>query len=240
MKRSKEWSRFMARSRERGVALLTVLLLIGGLLVLGQSAMLVMDQVAKKSGGYRRGTRALYCAEEGLNLGRAWVLQQLAGFSALPDGLLSGVPAGVGVGPGAGLLADPVDVNDLSSPNKDLCQIPSGGPIVIGGVTVKTGGLAGICRTDAAGRPLYRINLVDDLDEPPATGINPFQDLDEVFLIRAECLATDSVLAWDPNNPATGPKTLVDVATLEVNMAGATQCYGPAGSGAGCGGGYAN
>ena len=51
--------------------------------------------------------------------------------------------------------------------------------------------LGGICRTDAAGNPLYRINLVDDIDEPPTAAINPWQDLDEVFLIRAECLSAD-------------------------------------------------
>jgi hypothetical protein len=239
---------YRARTDERGVALLIVLMLIFGLLILGESAMLVMDNVAKKSGGFRRGQRAAYCADEGLNLGRAWVLQQLKGVGALPDEVLSGNPAGSPPSPlaNSGLLTDSVDVADLSNPNKDLCQIPSGVPLTVAGVVLPNGGLGGLCRTDSAGNPLYRINLVDDIDDPVAGGIQPFQDRNEVFLIRSECLATDSMLSWDPllpgppKTPTTGPGTITEVATIEVNQAGATYCYGPGGSGAGCGGGYPN
>jgi hypothetical protein len=223
-----------------------VLMLIAGLLILAQSAMLVMGNVAKKSGEFRRLHRGGYCADEGLNLGRAWVLEQLRGFAALPDGLLSG--NGTGTGALAGILSDPMDVVDMSSPAKDLCQIPAGVPKLIGGVNVPTGGLGGICRTDAAGNPLYRINIIDDIDEPNTGPVNPFQDRDEVFLIRSECLSPEATVRVDPKPPAhvppytpeNSPNARVDVALVEVNQAGATYCYGPIGSGAGCGGGYAN
>jgi hypothetical protein len=238
-------SQLRAAKGERGVAMLMVLMLVAGLLVLGQSAMLVMGNVAKKSGSFRRSVRAQYCADEGLNLGRAWVLQQLKGFSALPDGLLSGNPPGTGTGAGAGLMADPLDINDMSSPTKDLCRIPAGVATTIGGVAIPSGGLGGLCRTDAAGNPMYRINLIDDVDDPVVGGVNPFLDRDEVFLIRAECLVPEATVVLDPtakppDTPENSPKAQVDVAMVEVNQAGATYCYGPSGSGAGCGGGYAN
>jgi len=240
-------NKFRSRTDERGIALLMVLMLVAGLLVLGESAMLVMGNVAKKSGEFRRAHRGQYCADEGLNLGRAWVLQQLKGFAALPDGVLSGSPPGTGVGgpPNAGLLADPLDVNDMNSVNKDLCRIPAGAPTTFGGVVIPTGGLGGICRLDSAGNPMYRINLIDDVDDPISGPVNPFLDRDEVFLIRSECLVPEATVVLDPKptfpfTAENSPRARVDVALVEVNQAGATYCYGPVGSGAGCGGGYAN
>ncbi len=101
--------------KERGVALLIVLMLILGLLILGQAAMLSLDQIALRSGTYRRQETGSYCAEEGLNLARAWLLKALNGATQINPLVLQE------------LLADPADpTNDatgMQNPGKDLCQV---------------------------------------------------------------------------------------------------------------------
>jgi hypothetical protein len=209
--------------KDRGVALLIVLMLILGLLILGQAAMLSLDQIALRSGTYRRQETGSYCAEEGLNLGRAWLLRALNGATQISPVLLTE------------LLADPSDpTNDatgMHSPLKDLCQIVAvpGPPAVAG--------LSGLCRPDpnSPGSNMYQINLIDDIDEQPP-GTDPFHDTNNVFFLRAECLAQSSV-----QRPSNGLQQN-DVAMVEVNQSGASNCYGMTGSSnmAGCGGGYAN
>ena len=210
-----------------GVALLIVMMIILGLLILGQAAMLLLDQVALRSGTYRRQEAGGYCAEEGLNLGRAWLLGAMAGNPQLPPTTLNW------------LLADPTDptatgINGLANANKDLCLIGTGMIPLASGTTIP--GLSGWCRTDSAGNPLYRINLVDDLDEPPPNA-NPIKDENNVFILRAECLDTNTIL----RSQATGQSNQ-DVAMVEINQAGSSSCYGlsSGANAAGCGGGYAN
>jgi hypothetical protein len=209
--------------KERGVALLIVLMLILGLLILGQAAMLSLDQIALRSGTYRRQEAGNYCAEEGLNLARAWLLKALNGATQINPVLLTE------------LLADPSDpTNDatgMQSNTKDLCQIVNvpGPPIIAG--------LHDLCRADPSSPTgwMYQINLIDDIDEqPPKT--DPFHDTNNVFFLRAECLSGAAVL-----RPASGLQQ-TDVAMVEVNQSGASNCYGMTGSAnpAGCGGGYAN
>ncbi|MHB8417123.1 MAG: pilus assembly PilX family protein [Myxococcales bacterium] len=172
---------------ERGMAMLIVMMIILGLMVVGALTMVVMDNVTRRSGSFRRTERSQYCAEEGLNLGRAWVAQYAASGS-LPTAILSGT------GKGDGLLTDPTNPLDFGQKangiQKDLCEFAQAN---IGGTTVY--GLQGICRTDPAltycGAPpcsLYRINLIDDIDEPPSQPIDPFTDENQTFLIRAECM----------------------------------------------------
>jgi ribosome-associated protein len=190
----------------RGVALLIVLMLILGLLILGQAAMLSLDQIAQRSGTYRRQQQGNYCAEEGLNLARAWLLKALNGATVLNPILEQQ------------LLADPSDpTNDatgMHSATKDLCQIVTvPGPPAIAG-------LSGLCRTDpSSGLPMYQINLIDDIDEQPPN-IDPFHDTNNVFFLRAECLANSSVL-----RPNSGLQQS-DVAMVEVNQSAASSCYG--------------
>ena len=92
--------------------------------------------------------------------------------------------------------------------NKDLCVAA---PAAIGG----TATLQGLCRTDSAGVPLYRINIIDDIDENPNPGggpiiIDPYTDADSTIIIRAECRASDA-----NQNDATGNYNWV--ATVEVS-----------------------
>jgi hypothetical protein len=209
--------------KERGVALLIVLMLILGLLILGQATMLSLDQIALRSGTYRRQETGSYCAEEGLNLARAWLLRALNGNTQINPVLLQQ------------LLADPSDpTNDatgMQSNAKDLCQIVNvlGPPI--------TPGLSGLCRPDPTSPDgwMYQINLIDDIDEQPPN-IDPFRDTNNVFFLRAECLSQNAIL-----RPTNGLQQ-GDVAMVEVNQSGASSCYGMTGSAnpAGCGGGYAN
>ena len=209
--------------KERGVALLIVLMLILGLLILGQAAMLSLDQIALRSGTYRRQETGSYCAEEGLNLARAWLLKALNGATQINPLILQQ------------LLADPSDpTNDatgMQNPAKDLCQVVTvpGPPAVAG--------LAGLCRPDPNSPDglKYQINLIDDIDEQPPN-VDPFHDTNNVFFLRAECLSGAAVL-----RPASGLQQ-TDVAMVEVNQSGASNCYGMTGSAnpAGCGGGYAN
>ncbi len=208
---------------ERGVALLIVLMLILGLLILGQAAMLSLDQIAQRSGTYRRQEQGNYCAEEGLNLARAWLLRALNGATQI-NPLLE-----------QELLADPSDpTNDatgMQSNTKDLCQIVAvpGPPAVAG--------LFGLCRPDPTSPDgwMYQINLIDDIDETPPN-IDPFHDTNNVFFLRAECLSGASQV-----RPSNGLQQS-DVAMIEVNQSAASSCYGMTGSAnpAGCGGGYAN
>ncbi len=207
---------------QRGVALLIVMMVILGLVILGQSAMLWLDRVAQSSGLYRRQEAGGYCAEEGLNLGRAWILQQMGAATQLDPLILNP------------LLADPANPSDLALATKDLCQIV-GAP---GTITLTSGrkisGLANLCRIDpTTGNPMYRINLIDDIDEPPPNA-NPFVDQDNVFLIRAECVRPS--LEYKVQRAGASQQT-TDVALVEVNQAGGAGCYsGPGGPG-GCGGG---
>ena len=205
----------MERS-SRGVAMLIVLMIILGLIVLGQSAMLWMDHVAQSSGLYRRQEGAAYCAEEGVALGRAWVLTQMGTAPQINPLILNP------------LLADPANPADLSLATKDLCQI---GPLALpGGLNIT--GLAGLCRLDPqTGAPMYRINLVDDIDEPPPTA-NPFQDQNNVFMIRAECQRPSMEFQIAANGTS---RQTTDVAIVEVNQSGLSGCYG-SGNPAGCGG----
>jgi hypothetical protein len=230
-----------ARTDSRGVALLIVLMMTLGLLILGQSAMLLLDQVAQRSGSYRRGEIGGYCAEEGLNLGRAWVLQNMNGANQLNPAVMDatdGVTPPAPGPPSVGLFADPFDPTSLKV--RDLCAFNTTAS-VWPGVGAKVTGLAGVCRTDALGNNMYRINLIDDMDEPVNTVYNPFNDKNNVFILRAECTNSAS---W--NNNGQGLE-LQDVAMIEVNQSGATSCpgggAGPAGgstNSAGCGGGYPN
>ncbi len=229
--------------RDRGVAILVVLMLIAGLLIVGQMAMLVLDQVTQRSGTFRRLEQGQYCVEEGLNLGRAWVTQNASLSGSINPIILTGAPL-----KGTGLFADPANPNDFKwALNKDLCELSStaattyvGGPPFFG--------LQGICRTIPASDPnanwcgaaplcpMYRINLVDDIDEPPPA-VDPYTDENQAFFIRAECMAKDvGTTAVTGANPA-----LDQVAFVEVNEAGGGNCYGPGGANhAGCGGGPAN
>ncbi len=223
------------------MAMLLVLFVILGLLVVGQMVMLLMDHVTRRSGQYRRGERGQYCAEEGLNLGRAWVLSEIAlNNGGIPAALLSGMPKGMG------LLADPANPDDFRA--KDLCSFPSMSETTLGGVSFYGlgGGLGqSVCRLDSSLTycgsppcPIYRINLVDDIDELPSGTLDPYTDENMSFFIRAECMLPDDsdVSGFDGGVPE-----VVDaVATMEIMEAGGGNCYGPGGSGAGCGGGYAN
>lgn len=190
--------------RNHGVALLVVLMLIAGLLVVGQMAMLLLDSVTQRSGTFRRTEQGQYCAEEGLNLGRAWVMQNAALTGSIDSTILSGPTGALG----SGLLTDPSYPEDFTSagskravPGKDLCVI---GATAIGGVAVT--GLAGLCRLIPATGPnanwcgagagncaMYRLNLIDDMDETPtATNpIDPYTDHNSAFFIRSECMAED-------------------------------------------------
>ena len=224
----------------RGVALLIVMLILAGLLVLGQMAMLLMDRVTQRSGAFHRYLSGVPCAEEGLNLGRAWILQAMAGGSSLNPMILQGPNPGGGTTPGTGLLADPSDPLDLV--NKDLCRMPYPGPVMIG--SQKVVGLSGLCRTDPGGSctsppcPAYRLDLIDDPDE--ITGqLNPWVDQNQVFILRAECLESGAT-SKGPLDSKGNPTTVVDVAYVEVNQAGGSNCgvYGPGVNPAGCGGGY--
>ncbi len=221
----------------RGVALLIVLMLTLILLVLGQTAMLLLDNVAQRSGTYRRTEVGNYCAEEGLNLARAWLLRTMGASTQIPVQVLNatGQTSSVSL-PSAqnGFLADPMEYGSLAA--RDLCVFP-GGNVGTPPVSVP----AVVCRTDpSTGLPLYRLNLIDDIDEPTGSKIDPFTDHNNVFLLRSECLASTSVNK--KNN-----LTYQNVAMIEVNQAGASSCYGnsagPSASGsnsAGCGGGYTN
>jgi hypothetical protein len=208
---------------KRGVALLIVLMLILGLLILGQAAMLSLDQIALRSGTYRRQEQGNYCAEEGLNLARAWLLKALNGATQINPLILQQ------------LLADPSDpTNDatgMQSNTKDLCQVVAvAGPPAVAG-------LFGLCRADPTSPDgwMYQINLIDDIDEQPPN-IDPFHDTNNVFFLRAECLSGSALL-----RPSNGVQQ-TDVAMIEVNQSAASSCYGMTGSAnpAGCGGGYAN
>jgi hypothetical protein len=206
----------------RGVALLIVLMIVMGLIVLGQSAMLWLDRVAQSSGLYRRQEGSSYCAEEGLNLGRAWILQQMGNAPQLDPLILNP------------LLADPADPADMSLKTKDLCQIGNG--FAVAPTRIITG-LAALCRLDPiSGTPMYRINLIDDIDEaPPAP--NPFKDTNNVFMVRAECLRPNLQFSVPKNGV---PTQTTQVAIVEVNQAGGAGCYGSNINPASCGGGYVN
>jgi hypothetical protein len=228
------------RPTQHGVAMLVVLMLTLGLLILGQSAMLLLDQVALRSGTYRRGEIGAYCAEEGLNLGRAWVLQNMNGSSQLNPKLLD-APDGVtppSPNPAIGFFADPF--NPMSLQIKDLCAFNTT-TTTWQGVGSKVTGLNGVCRTDALGNNMYRINILDDMDEATTTQYNPFNDTNNVFIIRSECANSAS---WNKNGQGLD---FQDIAMIEVNQSGANSCYGggagPASASnnsAGCGGGYPN
>jgi len=185
--------------RNHGVALLVVLMLIAGLLVVGQMAMLLLDSVTQRSGTFRRQEQGQYCAEEGLNLGRAWVMQNAALTGSIDSTILSGPPASLG----SGLFADPANPADFkASKNKDLCILSSTVATGIGGLSVF--GLGGLCRlipassansnwcgTGAGTCSMYRINLIDDMDESPTlpNKIDPYTDHNAAFFIRSECMA---------------------------------------------------
>src|SRR5579863_2245255 len=117
--------------RNRGVALLVVLMSFEGMLVVGQMAMLLLDSVTQRSGVFRRLEQGQYCTEEGLNLGRAWVMQNASVTGSINSTILTGVPKG------KGLFVDPsnpVDFSTASAQEKDLCLLPSTlVPTVIGG-----------------------------------------------------------------------------------------------------------
>ncbi len=228
------------RMDRSGMAMLVVLMIIAGLLVVGQMTMLLIDNVAQRSGSFRRTERSQYCAEEGLNLGRAWVLAESSKHGgAIPAALLTGNP------PGTGLLTDPALPTEFKT--KDLCSFPSQVPTTLGGQTFYgLGGTAGqsVCRLDSSLTycgsppcPLYRINLVDDMDEPPNGTLDPYTDHNQTIFIRSECMSNDTQTGVALNGTSQIQDT---VASMEVNEAGAGNCYGPGGSGAGCGGGYAN
>ncbi len=160
------------RAKRRGMAMLMVLMVVAALLVLGQLVMLLMDNVAQRSGSFRRQQRGDYCAEEGISLARAWVAQNQAA-GVLSPAILSGpVPAPDGTTsapgtafPNAGLLADPTNPVDLAA--RDLCNIATVG-------TPAVPGLLGLCRYQPGTTAnLYRINLVDDIDEPPGRSASP-------------------------------------------------------------------
>ena len=123
---------------------------------------------------------------------------------------------------------DPTNLADLALPTKDLCQI---GPLGLPSGLAITG-LAGVCRPDPqTGTPMYRINLVDDMDEPPPNA-NPFQDQNNVFMIRAECVRPSMEVQVTANGTR---RQDTDVVLVEVNQSGLASCYGP-GNPAGCGG----
>jgi hypothetical protein len=205
-----------AGPKNRGVALLIVLMIVLGLIILGQSAMLWLDRVAQSSGLYRRQEGGTYCAEEGGALGRAWILAQMGAAPMINPIILNT------------LLADPANPADLALATKDLCQI---GPLVLPNGQPITG-LAGLCRLDPlTGLPMYRINLVDDIDEPPPTP-NPFQDQNNVFMIRSECARPTLEYPVRLNG---NQQQDTDVALVEVNQSGLAGCYG-GGTPAGCGG----
>jgi hypothetical protein len=231
------------------MALLIVLMIIVGLLLVGQMAMLVLDNVTARSGTFRRTEEGQYCAEEGLNLGRAWVAQQAAASGSVNPTILTGVPSGTG------LFADPGLPTDFkSTANKDLCTISSTAGILINGNLVK--GLGGICRTIPASSPnanwclagapncaMYRINLVDDIDEPPPT-INPYVDENQAFFIRSECMAYNTNSNPQGLSGALGVVTAAtnldaipidQVAFVEVNEAGNSKGYGTSNNSAGAG-----
>jgi len=242
--------------RNHGVALMVVLMLIAGLLVVGQMAMLLLDSVTQRSGTFRRLEQGEYCAEEGLNLGRAWVMQNAALSGSVNSTILTGPPGAVGTG----LFADPSNTADFSRskvPHKDLCALSSTVATAIG--TQSVFGLAGICRLmsindpnnawcvaggGTAPCPMYRINLIDDMDEMPPTQIDPYTDHNQAFFIRSECMAqnvnstttnqqavvTTIVAATDLNR-----QPLDDVAFIEVlEQSGLTK--NPGGVGGGYGG----
>jgi hypothetical protein len=194
-------------------------MVIVGLVILGQSAMLWLDNVAQRSGLYRRQEGGSYCAEEGLNLGRAWILAQMGTATQMDPLILNP------------LLADPANPADLASANKDLCQItgPPGTFLLPTGRAIS--GLSTLCRVDPqTGAPMYRINLIDDIDEAPPVP-NPFQDKNNVFILRAECIRPS--LEYSKQLAGT-PTEMTNVALIEINQAGGTGCYGPGGLG-GCG-----
>jgi hypothetical protein len=207
---------------------MVVLMLIAGLLVVGQMAMLLLDSVTQRSGTFRRLEQGEYCAEEGLNLGRAWVMQNAALSGSVNSMILTGPPAGVGTG----LFADPSNPNDftrLSSkravPGKDLCALSSTVATAIG--TQSVFGLAGICRLmsindpnnawcvaggGTAPCPMYRINLIDDMDEMPPTQIDPYTDHNQAFFVRSECMAQNV------NSITTGQKAVVTPIAVTTNL----------------------
>ncbi|MHB1845266.1 MAG: hypothetical protein ACYCWW_10580 [Deltaproteobacteria bacterium] len=189
--------------------MLMVLMIILALMILGQMVMLLMNNVAKASGSFRRAQRGDYCAEEGLALGRAWVAQN-APSGSLSASMLSGtVPVAAGsTVPGQGLLADPTDPTDLA--NKDLCSI--GVAVTIAGIPSPVTGLGGLCRVDANNKPLYRVNLVDDIDESTGGKTNPWVDANGTILIRSECLSTD---AWHCGADPTGKHPAHKVVSME-------------------------
>ena len=200
---------FHSRRPAHGVAMLVALMVILALMLLGQMVMLLMNNVTKASGNYRRGQRGDYCAEEGLSLGRAWVAQN-APSGSLSATILSGTtPATAGsTTPGQGLLADPTDPTDLT--NKDLCQIGVGATLP--GVPTPVTGLQGLCRVDSTGHSLYRVNLVDDIDESTGGKTNPWVDSNGTIIVRAECLSADS---WHCGNDPTGKHPQNKVVSME-------------------------
>jgi hypothetical protein len=196
--------------------MLIVLMIVLGLIILGQSSMLWLDRVAQQSGLYRRQEGSAYCADEGVALGRAWVLSEMGAASQLNPLILNP------------LLADPANPQDLTLPTKDLCQIGANFALSTG---IVINGLANMCRIDPqTGLPIYSITLVDDIDEPPPNA-NPFVDKNNVFMIRSECRRANLEYQVSKNGQ---PQQDTDVAIVEVNQSGSTPCYGP-GSGAGCG-----
>ncbi len=244
--------------RDHGVALLVVLMLLAGLLIVGQMAMLLMDNVTQRSGAFRRSEQSSYCAEEGLNLGRAWAMQNAAKSGSINSLLLSGAPGHLG----QGLLTDPANPTDFSAANvtvKDLCLIPAlpAAATTYGGVAFY--GLGGICRLIPAGSPnanwcglgagkcsMYRVNLVDDMDEIPPNLIDPYTDENQAFFIRSECMSENvnpqmgsfGGTSYESNSAA---QTLDQVAFVMVNEAGGSACPGGnRGNNAGCGGGPPN
>jgi hypothetical protein len=93
-------------------------------------------------------------------------------------------------------------------------------------------GLAGLCRLDPqTGLPMYQINLIDDIDEPPPN-MNPFVDTNNVFMIRSENRrpALEYPVMYNGKQ-----QQETDVVLVEVNQSGSTPCYG-GGNAAGCGG----
>jgi len=231
----------MRNRTRRGAAMIIALMVVLGLVLLGSMIILTIDNVVHRAGTFRRLQSGHPCAEEGLNLGRAWLLQTIQSSPNIDPRILVGTAPGHNATPGNGLLADPTDQIDLSNPAKDLCQIA--GPVTIGGVA-NVPGLKGLCRIDpnatCAAPPCaaYRINLVDDVDEILPTPLNPWVDTNHTFLIRSECLDTNSMQA------TTGvPEPQVEVASVEVNQSGGG-CPGgnslQAQNAAGCGGGTPN
>ena len=195
-------------------------MLLFGLLVVGQMAMLLLDNVTQRSGVFHRLEQGQYCAEEGLNLGRAWVMQQAAQTGSVNTLVLSGGPPPGGTG----LFVDPANPVDFQAASKkDLCLLSSTTSTPIGGVA--TFGLGGICRLMPAGDPnekwcgagpcaLYRMDLATTLDEAPPGPIYPYVDENQAFFIRSECMAqnisstavTAATPAQDPGRLRRGPR----------------------------------